>query len=60
MAKLPDELVDLSSLHTLDISYNSYMTLPTVVFKIPKLRKLIASNNSIIGEYSKENQIGSV
>lgn len=47
MAKLPDELCDLNFLETLDISNNSFLTLPPVVFKLKKLKKLIASNNKI-------------
>jgi Leucine-rich repeat (LRR) protein len=48
MAKLPDELADLSSLQTLDISHNTFITLPSVVFKMPKLRELRANDNAII------------
>lgn len=48
MAKLPDELADLQSLEMLDISYNSFITLPAVVFKMPKLRELRAHHNAII------------
>ncbi|XP_065083848.1 leucine-rich repeat-containing protein 20 isoform X2 [Ochlerotatus camptorhynchus] len=48
LAKLPDELADLHSLEMLDISYNSFITLPAVVFKMPKLRELRAHNNAII------------
>lgn len=48
MAKLPDELADLHSLEMLDISYNSFITLPAVVFKMSKLRELRAHNNAII------------
>ncbi|XP_058823337.1 leucine-rich repeat-containing protein 20 isoform X2 [Topomyia yanbarensis] len=48
MAKLPDELADLHSLQMLDIAHNSFITLPAVVFKMPKLRELRANNNAII------------
>ncbi|XP_055539908.1 leucine-rich repeat-containing protein 20 isoform X2 [Wyeomyia smithii] len=48
MARLPDELADLHSLELLDISHNSFITLPAVVFKMRKLRKLRANNNAII------------
>lgn len=48
MAKLPDELSDLASLESLDISHNSFLSLPSVVFKIKKLKKLNASTNKII------------
>lgn len=48
LAKLPDELVNLNYLETLDISCNSFLTLPPVVFKIKQLKKLIAHTNKII------------
>lgn len=48
MAKLPDELCDLNVLETLDISCNSFLSLPPVVFKLKKLKKLIAHSNKII------------
>lgn len=48
MAKLPDELSDLASLQSLDISHNSFLSLPTVVFKMKKLKKLNANTNKII------------
>lgn len=54
MAKLPDELADLGSLQRLDISHNSFIVLPGVVFKMPKLRELKANNNAIIGNLKKE------
>lgn len=49
--KLPDELADLTQLLRLDISHNLFLTLPNVVFKMPKLRQLKANNNAIIGEF---------
>lgn len=48
MGKLPDELADLNHLETLDISCNSFLTLPPVVFKLKKLKKLLAHTNKII------------
>lgn len=48
MGKLPDELCDLNFLETLDISNNSFLTLPPVVFKLKNLKKLIAHTNKII------------
>jgi Leucine-rich repeat (LRR) protein len=48
MAKLPDELSDLASLESLNISHNSFLSLPSVVFKMKKLKKLNASTNKII------------
>lgn len=50
LTKLPDELCDLELLLRLDISHNSFLMLPTVVFKMPKLRQLLATHNAIIGE----------
>jgi Leucine-rich repeat (LRR) protein len=47
MAKLPDELCDLHALETLDISHNNFLTLPSVVFKMKKLRILNANTNKI-------------
>lgn len=58
MSKLPDELADLA-LERLDISHNSFTTLPQVVFKMPKLRQLYANNNSIIEVESDEKSIKS-
>lgn len=51
MSKLPTELADIASLETLDISFNSFIALPQVCFKIPKLRILKANNNAIIGKF---------
>lgn len=48
--KLPDEFADLTHLLRLDISHNLFLSLPKVVFKMPKLRQLKANNNAIIGK----------
>ena len=48
MAKLPDELSDLASLESLNISHNNFISLPSVVFKMKKLKILNANNNKII------------
>lgn len=50
MAKLPDELEELSALENLDISHNAFISLPYAVYKMPKLVDLNASNNYIIGK----------
>lgn len=50
MSKLPDELADLTLLQNLDISFNSFITLPPVVFKMKKLKEMKASDNQIIGQ----------
>lgn len=52
MNKLPDELADLTCLLRLDISHNLFLSLPSAVFKMPKLRQLKANNNAIIGKSS--------
>ena len=52
MSKLPDELADLMNLTKLNISHNSFIVLPPVVFKMPKLKELDASHNAIIGKSS--------
>lgn len=59
MSKLPDELADLASLQRLDISHNSFITLPQVVFKMPKLKQLLANNNNIIEVEADEGMIRS-
>ncbi|XP_055375178.1 leucine-rich repeat-containing protein 20 [Condylostylus longicornis] len=48
IARLPDELESLESLSILNISHNSFITFPTVVFKVPKLKTLIANDNAIV------------
>lgn len=50
MAKLPDECADLASLERLDISYNTFISLPHCTLKMPKLRHINASNNHIVGK----------
>lgn len=50
LTKLPDELSSLALLLRLDISHNSFLMLPAVVFKMPQLRQLLATNNAIIGK----------
>lgn len=56
--KLPDEFADLTQLLRLDISHNLFLSLPKVVFKLPKLRQLKANNNAIIGKnYSISTQV---
>lgn len=50
MTKLPDELADLTNLCSLNIAHNSFIVLPTVVYKMAKLRSLDASHNAIIGK----------
>lgn len=49
MSKLPDELADLAELESLDISHNSFISLPLVAYRMPKLATLKANNNHIVG-----------
>ncbi|KAL1508868.1 hypothetical protein ABEB36_003693 [Hypothenemus hampei] len=48
MSKLPEECAELGNLERLDISYNSFISLPRCSFKMPKLRSLKANDNHII------------
>lgn len=48
MTKLPEQMADLECLETLDISCNSFLSLPNAVFKLKKLKKLSAHTNKII------------
>lgn len=49
MSKLPDELVDLAELEHLDISNNTFIALPHVAYRLPKLATLNANHNFIVG-----------
>lgn len=47
LSRLPEEFCDLSALTKLDISHNAFINLPRVVFKIPNLSSLVATDNHI-------------
>lgn len=47
LSTLPDELGNVSDLKSLDISHNSFFSVPKVVFKIPALTNLNAKKNLI-------------
>lgn len=49
MSKLPEECAELANLERLDLSHNSFISLPHCSFKMPKLRSLKANDNHIIG-----------
>lgn len=51
--KLGDEFAGLTLLVRLDISNNYLLSLPAVLFKLPKLRQLRAHHNAIIGMIQK-------
>ncbi|XP_066989950.1 leucine-rich repeat-containing protein 20-like isoform X2 [Macrobrachium rosenbergii] len=48
MSKLPEELVDCVELQRLDLSHNSYVNLPNVIFRLPKIKAIYANNNYIM------------
>lgn len=48
LAKLPDEIADLSALQRLDISNNTFIALSAAIFRIPKLQEFNASHNHIL------------
>ncbi|XP_050725295.1 leucine-rich repeat-containing protein 40-like isoform X2 [Eriocheir sinensis] len=48
MSKLPEELADCVELQHLDLSHNSYVNLPSVVFRLPKIKSIHANNNYIM------------
>ena len=50
MSKLPEELADCVELQRLDLSHNSYVNLPSVVFRLPKIKAIYANNNYIMGK----------
>ncbi|XP_023235595.1 leucine-rich repeat-containing protein 20-like [Centruroides sculpturatus] len=47
LSTLPDELLDVTELQRLDISRNDFLSLPKVVFKLPRLTHLNAQKNYI-------------
>ncbi|KAG7168568.1 leucine-rich repeat receptor-like protein kinase [Homarus americanus] len=48
MSKLPEELADCVELQRLDLSHNSYVNLPSVIFRLPKIKTILANNNYIM------------
>jgi Leucine-rich repeat (LRR) protein len=50
MSKLPEELVHLTQLAILNISHNAFLSLPRIVYELPKLEQLNAEKNHISGE----------
>lgn len=47
LSTLPEELKDMPDLRKLDISYNDFMSMPWVVFRLPKVTYLDARKNYI-------------
>ncbi|XP_053652595.1 leucine-rich repeat-containing protein 20 isoform X2 [Cherax quadricarinatus] len=56
MSKLPEELVDCVELQRLDLSHNSYVNLPNVIFRLPKIKIIHANNNYIMDVEVEEVQ----
>nr|XP_045584329.1 leucine-rich repeat protein soc-2 homolog isoform X2 [Procambarus clarkii] len=56
MSKLPEELVDCVELQRLDLSHNSYVNLPRVIFRLPKIKTILANNNYIMDVEVEEVQ----
>ncbi|XP_037782622.1 leucine-rich repeat protein SHOC-2-like isoform X1 [Penaeus monodon] len=48
MSKLPEELGDCIELQRLDLSHNSFVNLPNVVFRLPKVKAIVVNNNYIM------------
>ncbi|XP_042892009.1 leucine-rich repeat protein SHOC-2-like isoform X1 [Penaeus japonicus] len=48
MSKLPEELSDCIELQRLDLSHNSFVNLPNVVFRLPKVKAIFVNNNYIM------------
>ena len=51
MARLPDEMSECGRLEKLDISHNAFVDIPTVVFRLPKIKVLLINSNFIIGKF---------
>ncbi|XP_050312537.1 leucine-rich repeat-containing protein 40-like isoform X2 [Anthonomus grandis grandis] len=48
MSKLPEECAELANLERLDISHNTFVSLPSCALRMPKLLSLKANDNHII------------
>ena len=49
MSALPDEVSKCSLLETVDISHNSFISLPSCLLNLPKILKINAKKNFIAG-----------
>lgn len=47
MSTLPEEISKCTQLETVDISHNSFISLPNCLFNLPKIIKIIARKNFI-------------
>ena len=50
MSALPEELSELSQLESVDISHNSFVSLPECLFSLPKVTEIKANNNFVAGK----------
>ena len=50
MSSLPTELTELTQLESVDISYNSFISLPQCLFRTQRLAKINAKKNFITGK----------
>ena len=54
MSTLPEEVSSCSQLETVDISHNSFISLPNCLLNLPKIIKINAKKNFIAGMYKKK------
>ena len=47
MSTLPEEVSELTQLETIDISNNSFISLPTCLFTAPKITAILAAKNFV-------------
>ena len=52
MSALPEEVSQCSQLETVDISHNSFISLPNCLLNLPKIIKINAMKNFIAGNFS--------
>ena len=50
MSKLPEECGQMANLERLDISHNTFISLPTCIFRMASLQQLKANDNHIVGK----------
>ena len=57
MSTLPEEVSSCSQLETVDISHNSFISLPNCLLNLPKIIKINAKKNFIAGMYKEKTQL---
>ena len=58
MSSLPDELSEMTQLESVDISNNSFISLPDCLFKAPKMVRVMVNKNFVAGAYSNKDTKG--